>query len=87
MGHPKSSQIQECMNKVTDELDRSREVFALTQTCLCLENQYVRVINGQIQRATPNMAGALLVQEAKYSASKKSVTFTAGSATYTGKCP
>ena len=86
-GKPKNDQIQECMNKVTDELDECRKIFARVQACICLQNKYVRLVNGEIRGATKNMQGALLVKTAKYNALNKSVTFTAGNTQYTGDCP
>lgn len=86
-GKPKKSQIQQCMNMVTDELDECRRLFWSAMQCVCLDNQYVKLVNGEIHLAKANAAGAKKVQRAKYNARNKSVTFTAGNLEYTGKCP
>jgi len=86
-GNPKTSRIQECMNAVTDELDKCRREFWTAMQCVCLENQYVKLVNGVILDAVSNESGALKVSAAKYHPNTKSVSFTAGTIGYTGKCP
>jgi hypothetical protein len=57
-GKPKNSQIQQCMNIVTDELDKCRRLFWLAMQCVCLDNQYVKLMDGEIHVAKANTTGA-----------------------------
>lgn len=86
-GKPKSSQIQQCMNTVTDELDKCRRLFWSAIQCVCLDNQYVKLVDGEIHPSKPSAVGAKKVQSAKYNARTKSVIFIAGNVEHTGKCP
>lgn len=89
-GHtPKQGVVQAIMDKVIDHLDKARELFWQAVGTVCLENQYILVVNGVAQAARQETTDAMRVTAARYIASTQSIEFEVHGTTtrQTAKCP
>jgi hypothetical protein len=86
---PKKKVIQACMNKVIDKLDKARKLFWEAVQKVCLDNQFVAIVDGVIEPASVHSPGAMRVKSARYDVKKKSIEFIAlgSEEAFIGLCP
>jgi hypothetical protein len=86
---PKQKIVQECMNKVTDNLDKARKLFWEAVKTVCLDNKFVVVVNGEVQPSNSSVPGALRVKTASYNVAQKAIFISAQGIQQPviGKCP
>jgi hypothetical protein len=81
--------VQAIMNKVIDHLDKARELFWQAVHTVCLDNQFILVVNGIAQTARQGAADSVQVRAARYIPFTKSIEFEAHGNTklLLAKCP